>query len=162
ILLADRVSATLEAHLRRAAPLQAEIPLLVVDDGTKENAAKIAADLGLAAVRHPAPFGRAQALRSGVLFAAKEKSILLASADDPSITEVLPALAAAMERHESALVVDFSSRLSAATGLLRAWARGHGPAYGLPLDVARELPLPLSARGPEPWLLLLVARGRLR
>ena len=166
ILLATKATPAREESLRRA--YDTGISLLLVDDGTSESAARLASRVGIFAIRHPIPFGRVQALLSGVHYAIGDESpgaILVAAADDPALDRILPALAQEVLRYDArAIVVGVSpgllpDPLMAAAGLWRWWQRDRGPAYAVPIEIVRSLSLGPLNRGPELGLLLRAARG---
>lgn len=167
VLLASRVSDSFHEALRGAR--STGISLVVVDDGSPDDVAKAASRAGVEAIRHPAPFGRAQALLSGVHYAIREESpgaILVARADRPDLPLVLPALARAIREDPGAVVVALSPGLlpdigAAVSGLWRWWLRDDGPPYALSIDLVRELSLGISNRGPELTFLQRAARGAL-
>lgn len=87
--------------------LAAQLPVIVVDDGSRDGSALAAEEAGATVVRHPHNQGKGAALRSG-LAAARERGFTHAvsvDADGQHLAADLPALLAASIAEPRALVV---------------------------------------------------------
>jgi Glycosyl transferase family 2 len=82
-------------------------PVLVVDDGSHDGSGVVAAAAGAEVLRHPRPLGKAQALFTGVAAARRRgvRRIVTLDGDGQHDPAVIPALLAAAERAERAIVV---------------------------------------------------------
>jgi glycosyltransferase involved in cell wall biosynthesis len=89
---ADGIQGTIES-LREvlAAASEPESEILVVDDGSTDDTAAIAASAGATIVRHPHNVGYGQALKSGIL-AARHDTIVIIDADLTYPAEAIPEL----------------------------------------------------------------------
>jgi glycosyltransferase involved in cell wall biosynthesis len=72
---------------------EADAEILVVDDGSHDETARLAAQAGATVIRHPHNVGYGQALKSGIL-AARNDTIAIIDADLTYPAEVIPSLVA--------------------------------------------------------------------
>jgi glycosyltransferase involved in cell wall biosynthesis len=90
----------LEALLPRlaAAPI-AGLEVIVVDDGSRDGTARVAAEHGARLISHPANRGKGAALQSGLAAASGEKIVVM-DADDTYPIEAIPGLIAMLETND--------------------------------------------------------------
>jgi len=106
------------------AELEAEI--VVVDDGSADDTARIAAALGARVIRHPFNLGYGAAIQTGYMYALERGADLLVQMDadgqhDPS---QIPSMIEPIRRGECDLVI--ASRFLEFTGYRMGWARTAG------------------------------------
>jgi len=92
---------------RVVAGARAHGPVLVVDDGSRDDSGAVAARAGAEVLRHPRRLGKAQALLTGIAAARRRGASLVVTLDgdgqhDP---EAIPALLAAARRAGRAVIV---------------------------------------------------------
>jgi glycosyltransferase involved in cell wall biosynthesis len=92
-------------------------PVVVVDDGSLDQSAEVAARAGAEVVRHPRRMGKGRAIRTGFESARARGADLVVTLDGDGQHDAadLPALLDAAARHRWSLVI--GSRLGDATGL---------------------------------------------
>lgn len=76
---------------------EADAEILVVDDGSSDDTAGLAAQAGATVIRHPHNVGYGQALKSGIL-AARNDTIAIIDADLTYPAEVIPSLVAELRK----------------------------------------------------------------
>jgi hypothetical protein len=82
-------------------------PVLVIDDGSRDDSGAVAARAGAEVLRHPRRLGKAQALLTGIAAARRRGASLVVTLDgdgqhDP---EAIPALLAAARRADRAVII---------------------------------------------------------
>jgi glycosyltransferase involved in cell wall biosynthesis len=100
------------------ATIQTRLPtVFVVNDGSRDETARLAAEAGACVLSHPRTLGKGAALRTG-LSAAHASGMtwaLTLDADGQHAVETVPALFEAAETNEAALVI--GNRMGAPTGM---------------------------------------------
>jgi len=87
------------------------LPILVVDDGSRDKSADVAAQAGVKVLRHQANRGKGAALQTGFAFAARHgyDAVLTIDADGQHDPGELPALIAAWQAQPQSLVLGVRS-----------------------------------------------------
>ena len=107
-----------------AAELEAEI--VVIDDGSTDDTAQVAASFGARVIRHPFNMGYGAAIQTGYMYALERGADLLVQmdADGQHDPRQIPAMVEPIRRGESDLVI--ASRFLEVTGYRMGWARTAG------------------------------------
>ena len=130
----------------REAELDAEIVL--IDDGSTDDTARIAAANGARVIRHPFNMGYGAAIQTGYMYALEHGADLLVQmdADGQHDPRQIPALVDPIRRNECDLVL--ASRFLEVSGYQMGWARTLGRKLLSPRPLKRvtaTLPLIFSA-----------------
>lgn len=104
--------------LRKAAALDLEKEILVIDDGSKDGTARVAEEAGVRVIRHPDPAGNGAAIKSGIR-KARGETIVFIDGDGQHDPSEIPSLLEGLGEYD--MVVGARDLGSGAT-VPRRWA----------------------------------------